>query len=153
MTEREERAIINLSYLYYVDSKGEIFKQLSAQDRLDYPVITGLDRDYFLNYPDQAEMLLTKAIDLLDLLSANTIFTVDDISEIHIDLKEGFVLTTNQAGVPVMLGHDKFRQKLARLEKIYQDIQPKLASLKGIDLNVADRVIVKMNRKIVYVKS
>ena len=52
VTEREERAIINLNYLYYVDGKGEIFKQLSAQDRLDYPVITGLDRDYFLKYPD-----------------------------------------------------------------------------------------------------
>lgn len=153
VTEREERAIINLNYLYYVDGKGEIFKQLSAQDRLDYPVITGLDRDYFLNHPEKAEALLAKAIGLLDLLSINTIFTVDDISEIHIDIKEGFVLTTNQAGVPVRLGHEQFGRKLARLEKIYHEIQPKLASLKGIDLNVADRVIVKMNRKITYVKS
>lgn len=153
VTEREERAIINLNYLYYVDGKGEIFKQLSAQDRLDYPVITGLDRDYFLKHPEKAEALLSKAIKLLDLLSSNTIFTVDHISEIHIDLKEGFILTTNQAGIPVMLGHRQFKQKLARLEKIYHDIQPQLASLKGIDLNVDDRVIVKMNRKVAYAKS
>ena len=153
ITEREERAIINLNYLYYVDSKGEIFKQLSSQDRLDYPVITGLDRDYFLSKPKKAEALLTKAIGLLDLLSANTIFTIDHISEIHIDLKDGFILTTNQAGIPVMLGHGQFKQKLARLEKIYHNIQPDLASLKGIDLNVADRVIVKMNRKVAYAKS
>ena len=153
VTEREERAIINLNYLYYVDSKGEIFKQLSAQDRLDYPVITGLERDYFLNQPEKAKALLTKVVGLLDLLAMNTIFTIDHISEIHIDLKEGFVLTTNQAGVPVTLGHNKFKQKLARLEKIYHDIEPNLASLKGIDLNVADRVIVKMNRKVAYAKS
>ena len=153
VTEREERAIINLNYLYYVDNKGEIFKQLSAQDRLDYPVITGLSRDYFLKQPEKAEALLIKAVDLLDMLAANTIFTVDHISEVHIDLKTGFALTTNQSGVPVMLGHSQFKQKLARLEKIYHDIKPKLASLKRIDLNVADRVIVKMNRKVAYAKS
>ncbi len=153
VTEREERAIINLNYLYYVDNQGEIFKQLSARDRLDYPVITGLDREYFLKQPEKAEALLLKAVNLLDMLATNTIFTVDHISEIHIDLKAGFILTTNQSGIPVMLGHDRFRQKLARLEKIYHEIEPKLASLKGIDLNVADRVIVQMNRKIAYVKS
>ena len=152
VTEREERAIINLNYLYYVDKDGEIFKPLSAEDRLDYPVITGLDRDYFLKYPDKAEALMNKALNLLNLLAENTIFTVDDISEIHIDLKEGFVLTTERTGVPVKLGHKHFKQKLARLEKIYHDIQPNLTSLKGIDLNVADRVIVKMDRKVVYTK-
>ena len=52
----------------------------------------------------------------------------------------------------VMLGQKGFRQKLARLEKIYHDIRPDLASLKGIDLNVADRVIVKLDRKVTYVK-
>ena len=152
VTEREARAIINLNYLYYVDTYGEIFKSLSADSRLDYPVITGLNRNYFLNHPEKAEALLVKAIGLLDILASNTIFTVEHISEIHIDLKKGFVLTTNHSGVPVMLGHEKFRQKLARLEKIYHDIQPDLASLMKIDLNVADRVIVKLDRKVTYVK-
>jgi cell division protein FtsQ len=152
VTEREARAIINLDYLYYVDTQGEIFKSLSAESQLDYPVITGLDRNYFLKHPEKAEALLVKAIDLLDLLAVNTVFTVDDISEIHIDSKKGFVLTTDQSGVPVTLGHSNFRQKLARLEKIYHDIQPDLASLMGIDLNVADRVIVKLDRKVTYVK-
>ncbi|MBE0501297.1 MAG: FtsQ-type POTRA domain-containing protein [Desulfuromonadales bacterium] len=148
ITEREARAIINLDYLYYVDIHGEIFKSLSVDSRLDYPVITGLNRDYFLNQQEKAEALLVKAVGLLDLLALNTVFTVDQISEIHIDIKKGFVLTTNQSGVPVLLGHDNFRQKLARLEKIYEDIKPDLASLLGIDLNVADRVIVKLDRKI-----
>ncbi len=152
ITEREARAIINLDYLYYVDTQGEIFKSLSADSRLDYPVITGLDRDYFLNHQEKAEALLVKAIDLLDLLAMNTVFTDEHISEIHVDIKKGFVLTTNQSGVPVMLGHDNFKQKLARLEKIYNDIQPDLASLMGIDLNVADRVIVKLDRKVIYTK-
>jgi cell division protein FtsQ len=152
VTEREARAIINLNYLYYVDTHGEIFKSVSADSSLDYPIITGLNRDYFLNKPKKAEALLVKAIGLLDILAANTVFTVEEISEVHIDIKKGFVLTTNRSGVPVMLGHENFRQKLARLEKIYHDIKPDLASLKGIDLNVADRVIVKLDRKVTYVR-
>lgn len=152
VTEREERAIINLDYLYYVDKDAVIFKTLSAQDRLDYPVITGLDRDYFLQHPDKAELLLAEALGLLDVLSENRIFSVDDISEVHIDLKDGFVLTTERAGVPIMLGHGSFERKLTRLERIYHEIQPNLTLLKGIDLNVADRVIVKLDRRVAYSK-
>jgi cell division protein FtsQ len=152
VTERVARAIINLDYLYYVDVNGEIFKSLSADSHLDYPVITGLDRQFFLNQPEKAEALLVKAIGLLNLLSTNRVFNGDQISEIHIDPKKGFVLTTNNFGVPVTLGHDDFRSKLDRLEKIYEDIQPDLASLLGIDLNVAERVIVKLDRKVTYVK-
>lgn len=150
--EREERAIINLNYLYYVDKNGEIFKPLSANDRLDYPIITGLDRSYFLKHPDKAEELLSKALGLLDMLAENRVFSVDTVSEVHIDIKDGFILTTERYGVPVLLGRDNFAEKLAKLEKIYDDIRPDLASLRGIDLNVSDRVIVKMDRKVAFTK-
>ena len=51
VVEREARAIIDLGYLYYVDRAGEVFKMLDADDQLDYPVITGINRQYLLDNP------------------------------------------------------------------------------------------------------
>ena len=51
--ERVPQAIINLGYLYYVDGGGEIFKVLSSDDRLDFPVITGIDRQFLLENPER----------------------------------------------------------------------------------------------------
>ena len=80
-------------------------------------------------------------------LAKRTIFTLDQVSEIHIDDDNGVVLSTYRSGVPVQLGFNGFEKKLDRLEQIYADLEPKLPVLKGIDLNVTDRVIVKIDQK------
>ncbi len=53
VVEREARAVIDLGYLYYVDKAGEVFKMLESGDQLNYPVITGIDRQYLLDNPGQ----------------------------------------------------------------------------------------------------
>jgi cell division protein FtsQ len=148
VTEREERAIIDLGYLYYVDKNGEIFKGLTAGDRLDYPVITGLNRQFFLEQPEQARELLLQAVALLADLAGRDQFNIDEVSEVNVDVKDGFELTTCRGGIPVHLGFSPFAAKLARLEKIYGEIRPRFGMIRAIDLNVVDRVIVRMDRHI-----
>ena len=46
-------------------------------------------------------------------------------------------------GVPVKLGNDGFAEKLNRLARIYQDLQPQMANLVYIDLDYNDKIIVK----------
>ena len=147
VVEREARAIIDLGYLYYVDSAGEVFKMLDADDQLDYPVITGIDRQYLLDNPDQTQSSLNLALQLMDELDSRDLFNLDDISEIHYDQQEGIILHTRIGGVPVRMGKMGFNVKLNRLEKIYSDLEPRLMALKYIDLNVTDRVIVKVDVK------
>ena len=147
ITERDARAIINLGYLYYVDGNAEIFKVLAADDRLDYPVITGIERDYLLDFPESGRELLREAMGIIDRLAKRTTFTLDEVSEIHVDKENGVVLTTYRSGVPVQLGFKSYEKKLDRLEQIFAEIEPKLSMLKGIDLNVSDRVIVKIDQK------
>lgn len=143
--EREPKAVINLGYLYYVDDSGEIFKVLSAKDRLDYPVLTGIDRRFLLDHPEQAHQLLKQAMELLADIDARRIFSIGDVSELHIDRDDGFSVFTLSAGIPVRLGFGHFEAKLDRLERVYPQLQGRLAGLKYIDLNVADRVIVKLD--------
>ena len=153
IAEREARAIINLGYLYYVDSNAEIFKVLSADDRLDYPVITGIDRDYLLENPEQGREMLETATAVIDRLAERTVFTLDQVSEIHVSRENSIMLTTYHSGVPVQLGYQGYRAKLDRLERIFPELESKLPVLKGIDLNVTDRVIVKIDQKFTTGKS
>ncbi len=153
VVERQARAIIDLDYLYYVDAGGDIFKMLEAGDALNFPVITGIDRQSLLEHAEKSVDCLKLALRLMEVLDQRSLFNLDDVSEIHYDSQEGLIVHTQIGGVPVLLGRDGFETKLDRLEKIFVDLEPRLTALKYIDLNVTDRVIVKLDVKPIGGKS
>ena len=81
--ERQPKAIINLDYLYYLDEQGEVFKVLGSGDSLDFPVITGFDREVLQQGDEESENQLKSIIALIDDLKQREIFGLDQISEIH----------------------------------------------------------------------
>lgn len=143
--EREPKAVINLGYLYYLDAGGEIFKVLGPEDSLDYPVVTGIDRRTLLENPGDSRRQLTEAVALFDDLAGRRIFALHDVAELNVSKADGLTLYTFNGGIPIRLGHNNFTNKLDRLERIYPELEPRLLVLKYIDLNVADRVIVKVD--------
>lgn len=145
LREREPTAVVSLDYLYYADGDGEVFKLLGPEDRLDYPVVTGLDRRYWLENPEEARRQLREAMALFAELEGREVFGLDDVSGLHLDREGGLVLYTCVGGVPIRMGYGNFISKLDRLERIYRDLEPRLLALKHIDLNVADRVIVRLD--------
>jgi len=147
VVEREPRAIADLGYLYYVDAAGEIFKQLDGSDRLDFPVISGISRENMVDHPEDVQLRLRRALRLLQILRNRPHFNLEDVSEIHIDPQEGLTLFTLVGGVPIRIGTEGYESKLRRLERVYEDLEPRLSALKYIDLNVVDRVIVKVDVK------
>ena len=147
VTEHQPRAVIQLDYLYYVNAAGEVFKLLDSGDRLDYPIITGIDRQFLLDRPADGQAWLRQALALVGELEGRQLFNLAAVSEIQIDLQDGLVVHTRQHGVPILFGQDDFASKLDRLEKIFSDLEPRLTALQYIDLNVADRVIVKVDPK------
>jgi cell division protein FtsQ len=147
VVEHQPRAVIQLDYLYYVNAAGEVFKLLDSGDRLDYPIITGINRQFLLDRPADGQAWLRQALALVGELEGRRLFNLADVSEIQIDLQDGLVVHTRQHGVPILFGQDDFTGKLDRLEKIYGDLEPRLTALHYIDLNVADRIIVKVDPK------
>jgi len=143
--ERIPRAILSMGYLYYIDGDGDIFKILDKGDNLDFPVISGLERDFVLENPKVAKVSLKGAIDLIAEIEGRESFTLDDISEIRFDASEGYRIFTYAGGVPIRMGYDNFANKIDRLEKIFINIEPRLSAVRDIDLNVADRVIVRVD--------
>ena len=147
LTEREPRAIINLGYLYYVDAGGTIFKVLGGGDSLDYPVLSGVDRGRLLDDPEAAQQRVEGAMRLVAELASREVFTLGEVSEIHWDADEGYVLFTAEGAIPIRLGEEGFRRKLDNLEQIYGRLRQRLPALKGIDLNITDRVIVRVDQR------
>lgn len=143
ITEREPVAIVNMGVLYYLDSKGQVFKPLMSGDRLDYPVITGVSEDDLAKDPDGAKQAFTGALSVMGLLNGSTVPKLGDVSEIHYDKGFGYTLFLAQGGVPIRLGNDGFADKLARLGRIYGDLQAQMGHVQYIDLDYNDKIIVK----------
>jgi cell division septal protein FtsQ len=143
ITERVPVAVVNMGYLYYLDAKGEIFKPLTEGDRLDFPVLTGITEEDLLKDADGTKKMLTTALGIMDLLQKGSVFRLSDVSEIHLDKGYGFTLFTAQGGIPVKLGNSDFEGKLARFSRIYQELTTQIASLEYVDLNYADKIVVK----------
>jgi cell division septal protein FtsQ len=143
IVEREPAAIVNMGYLYYLDKKGEVFKPLNEGDLLDYPVLTGITEEDVGRDPAGSRQALKGALALIDLLKGGNVLAMNDISEIHYDKGYGFTLFTVRGGVPIKLGNSGFGEKLARLARIYGDLQAQLPALQYIDLDYSDKIIVK----------
>jgi len=143
LTERSPKAVANVGCLYYLDAKGELFKSLAEGDRLDYPLITGVNEVDLEKDPEGSKEALKSALGLIDSLKSGTVFSLEDVSEIHYDKGFGFTLFTMQGGVPVKLGTGGFPEKLARLSGIFRELKPQMQALDYIDLDYSDKIIVK----------
>ncbi len=144
--ERQPLAIINLGYLYYLDKHAEVFKLLDGDDRLDFPVITGFDAEKLQQREPQSVQDLRQVVDLIGQLRQRRQFGLEQVSEIHRGSTGNFNLYTLDGGVKVRLGRDAFARKLDRLERIYAQLLPRLPILDYIDLNVDEKVIVRIER-------
>ncbi|MDA3902589.1 MAG: cell division protein FtsQ/DivIB [Desulfuromusa sp.] len=153
LKERQPVAIINLGYLYYLDALGEVFKVLDATDNLDYPIITGFDYDKAQGHDAEYAQRLRQIVGLLSDLRKRDLFSLDQVSELHHEDGGGLSLFTLEGGVKVKLGYADYSKKLDRLERIYAQLQPKLQILDYIDLNVDEKVIVRIERLKVMAKS
>jgi len=143
LAERSPKAVANVGCLYYLDAKGVLFKSLVEGDRLDYPLVTGINEKDLETDPTGSKDALKNALALIDSLKLSAGFGIDDVSEIHYDKGYGFTLFTMQGGVPVKLGNGAFPEKLARLSNIYRDLKPQMQALDYIDLDYNDKIVVK----------
>jgi cell division septal protein FtsQ len=124
--EREPMALVQLGELYYVDQRGRLFKPLSPGDPHDFPVITGLPREFFSSQEAALPVTMARVSQLMDLLKkAAPPLNLENISEIHVDLDRGLTLYANGLGAGVDLGRDRYQEKLQRLALAWPSITRK----------------------------
>lgn len=146
IVEREPLAIINLGYLYYLDANGVVFKLLDGDDSLDYPVITGFDATQLESGRHKERVQLLQVVALVEELGTRSQLGLHKVSEVHREAGGDLSVYTLEGGVRIRLGSDNYSEKLDRLERIYALLQPKMKMLDYIDLNVDEKVIVRIER-------
>lgn len=118
--EREPMALVQVGELHYVDHRGQLFKPLSPGDPHDFPVITGLPRKFFSPGEGALPETMARIKEVMELLKkAPPPLSLQNISEIHVDLERGLTLYANGLGAGVDLGRDRYQEKLQRLARAW----------------------------------
>jgi cell division protein FtsQ len=117
VVERHPAALVDLAGLYLVDDRGELFKRAAPGDGLDLPVVSGIDREAWVERREESEQLLTAALALLSRWSARGLEARAPISELHVDPEYGTTLWAAD-GMEVRLGQGDLEEKLGRLDRV-----------------------------------
>jgi cell division protein FtsQ len=126
VTEHQAAAVVSLGELYLVDRDGLPFKRLQAQDGLDLPVITGLDREGYTEHPLEARERIVAALEVLQRLKpppAELRTSVQGVTAVQAD------------GVEVRLGQGDLPAKLERLARIRKELQSRRLTAEVIRLD------------------
>jgi len=115
-------AIVDLGYLYLVSSDGEVFRRLGAGDDFDLPVITGLSRDGYIEHRDEAEQPIRDALAAIEAYSKLPLASRETLSEVHLDVVDGFSLRLGKDSFTVKLGVPPFAEQLAHLAKLADEL-------------------------------
>ena len=142
--ERVPRALVLLDELYLMDRNGEVFKKADPGEKLDFPVLTGLQWAEWKQKEPRTMELRHQALDFLDRMEGRKIFPLREVSEIHLSKKDGLTLYTVNGGIPIRLGWGNFADKLNRLEKVLPDLRNKWKNVESLTLTYSKKVVVKM---------
>jgi len=140
--ERVPRAIVALRKLYYVDADGVLFKEVGADENVQYPLLTGF-RAEDLSAPNPAVRRRIKdAIRLGDLMARRSHL----LSEIHFDAPDRLVVYTTDFPVPLRMGWGKWEDKLQRMERLMALWKGNEERLGSLDMSFNDQVVARLRR-------
>ncbi len=120
LTERIPLALVQLEDLYYIDRSGSLFKPSSPADPHDFPIITGLSRKQFPADQSAPSMLVSQALELLELLqNATGPLKSNYVAEINVDPERGFTLYLSGLKTAFYLGNSDLPEKIQNLTKVW----------------------------------
>ncbi len=146
VVERKPIAILQLEQLYYIDAKGVIFSPLGDGDPYDFPYLTGLSREILEKHPEEANRLISKALELLRIAGGEKVPPLEEISEIHMEKNFGVKCFTDGEGLEIKMGWEGFGEKVRKLSLIWSDLKKRGWGASSIDCTDARRVVVKTVR-------
>ncbi len=119
VVERVPAAIVSLGDLYLLDDDGEPFKKLQALDRVDLPVVTGVERDEYVRAPKETSRRIAAALKVAREYSESA-KGGKALSEVRLE-GNGVALVTGD-GVEIRLGEGEVRPKLERLAAVRAEL-------------------------------
>ncbi|HVE83452.1 MAG TPA: FtsQ-type POTRA domain-containing protein [Myxococcales bacterium] len=117
VTEHVPVAALSMGDLYAVDAEGAPFKRLQPGDAVDLPLLTGVDREQYLQDRARWERRLQQALELLQLYQARFPGPGYRLSEVRLS-PLGLSVVDGPDGEEVHFGDLDFAEKLDRLQLV-----------------------------------
>lgn len=133
LTEYREVAVLALGDLYLLDEGGKPFKRIQPGEQIDLALITGVDREAFLDKPEQSQEVLKTALAALRAYKAEHKGTTEGLWELRMEGREVVLLLGS--GQEVLLGEAGFEKKLRRLKRIEEELERRQVVAQVIRLN------------------
>lgn len=149
ITEREAVAAVELDGLYLLSNKGELFKRATpgTGELEGLCIITGLDREIFLESPAVSKERFDYALDALAQYKNNT--ERPRIGELHFDKRGGLSLITFEDAIAIHLGSpeaDDFDDRFQAFDSAYgalsEEEHAQARAFRIADITPSDRVTV-----------
>jgi cell division protein FtsQ len=122
--QRRAIAYVDLSGLYVIDDRGQIFKRASWEDQLDLPIVTGLSRKDFIAGKTEVREQIESALSLIVTPPGMMVpWDPKELSEVHFDEDLGVTLELGELPTAVELGFPPFEDKLDRLRRARGELQ------------------------------
>jgi len=123
VTERRATALVDLSGLYLVDRRGQVFKRAAPGDGLDLPVVTGLAREDHVARREETERRIEAALELLDRWRDAGLDRRAAVSQVHLDPDLGVRVYAGDDGMEIRLGQGDLPGKLERLGRVLSALE------------------------------
>lgn len=139
ISEHRPAALVNLEGLYLVSPQAEVFKRLQPGERLDLPVITGIDRAALRDEPTRARRQLQEALRLIAAVRGTACLQGRELAEVHLDELMGVSLVLDPGALSVRLGNDAPERRLQTLCRLFDELQRRQLTARAILLDRRSR--------------
>jgi cell division protein FtsQ len=148
VTEHEPAAVVAIDdKLFLASRNGEFFKEASAEDPLDLPVLTGISGAEVARDREGVERSVVRALDVVDEVQKTTLAQRYPVEEVHLEADGTLSLVVGTDGIALHLGRPPFRGKLEQAERVFSELEKRKAQPSIVFLdndNSPERVVVRM---------
>jgi cell division protein FtsQ len=136
------KGIVVLEHLYYVDGEGFVFKRIRKGDKVNFPLITGLQKASIRAGERSSRRKISEALKLSDLVGNEGL----RLSEIHFQPRGGVVLYPLAYPVALHMGWGGWREKVQRLKQVFVEWRGRETLLASLDLSFRGQVIARLRK-------
>ena len=143
--EHKPFAVLDLGRKFLIDSRGEIFKEMTASDPDNLPIISGLEFSDINVQGQPRSMPFNAVMKVLELgQKSESVLPYRLIKRIQVDREIGLSIYAFDRIKAIKIGYNNYSSKYAQLKKVLLYLQKRdgFSRLESIDLNNLDRIVV-----------
>lgn len=121
--EHRPVAVLVLEKLYLVGESANLFREVSVDDPVDLPFITGVEPQRFSADASYRSSMIGESVALLHDYRQAGLWRAEPISEIHFERDGGMSLYIGADSTHVRLGRQPYRSKLRQLRDVFDRLR------------------------------